>query len=175
MARAEVSCARLAVAISIATLICSCNQNDHQRDRARRISGTVDQRYFVHPTVTGAKRMIVKGCCTFDVGTAEVKQLTGDVDGREVRGEDYRLEITFGFRLGPLPASFQRSTQRTIDGVNVVELRAPPNQFAVEATVPLSNEAAQHGIDFPELQAVGRCDTRRGCDQLQRTLASVRF
>lgn len=178
MARADLHgfARRLGIAICICLAPAACDQrNDEQQPAPKRFSGVMDDRYYVHPRVSGYGRTVVKGCCTFEIGRAQVTQLPGDVDGRLVRGQGYRLEMAFGNRLAPLGPEFKSSRQRSLDGVNVTEFKAGSQQYAMQATVPLSDEAATQGIDFPQLQAVGRCETAEGCRELERVLGSIRF
>lgn len=164
------------LALSVGVLLAACNQrNDEQQAAPKRFSGVIDDRYYVHPRVRGNGRTVVEGCCTFEIGRAQVTQLPGDVDGRLVRGQGYQLEIAFGNRLAPLGPEFKSSRQRSLDGVNVTEFKAGSQQYAMQATVPLADEAARQGIDFPQIQTVGRCETAEGCRELERVLGSIRF
>lgn len=157
-------------------LLAACNQRgSEQQASSKRFSGAMDDRYYVHPRVPGDGRLVIKGCCTFETAHTEVSQLLGDVDGRLVRGSGYQIEIAFGNRLAPLRPGFRSVGQRRVDGVNVIELKAGPNQYALQASVPLSDEAAKRGIDFPQLQVLGKCETADACRELERVLASIRF
>lgn len=167
---------RLGIAVCICALLAACNRrNDEQQAAPKRFSGVIDDRYYVHPRANGNGRTVVKGCCTFDIGQAQVTQLPGDVDGRLVRGQGYQLEIAFGSRLSPLPPGFRSDRQRRLDGVNVTEFEGGSQRYALQATVPLSDEAARQRIDFPQLQVVGGCETAAGCRELERVLGSIRF
>lgn len=164
-----------AAAASLALLLVSCGQPDEPAQPETRITGVTDERYYVHPKAEEPGRTVVKGCCTFDLGDAQVTQMTGDVDGRIVRGPGYELEIAFGDWLGPLPKPYEESGERTIDGVKVTEFRGKPRQFALTATVPLSQEAIARRVDFPQLQVSGRCDGPAACARLEMIMRSIRF
>jgi hypothetical protein len=177
MARANLRGAAVkGLALSLAILLAACNpRSDEDQTAQKRISSVTDDRYYIHPRVPANDRMVIKGCCTFEIAEAQVTQLPGDVDGRLIRGQGYQAELAFGTRLAALPPGFTRSGHRDLDGVTVTELKSGSQQYALQAIVPLSNQAAKKGIDFPQLQVVGRCETAKGCRELKRVLESIRF
>lgn len=166
----------LAVGLLVWPFLGSCDMDKEQSKPApKRFSGVTDDRHYVHPKVSQVGRMVVKGCCSFDFRGAEVSQLLGDVDGRLVRGPGYRIEIAFGHRIAPLGPAFTPAGHRNVDGVSVVFFRAGSRMYALQATIPLSREAVERGIDFPQVQAVGSCDGDEGCQRLKAALDSIRF
>lgn len=156
--------------------LASCDSQTEQSPSVpKRISGVVDDRYYVHPKITEPGRTGVKGCCSFDLDAAKVTKLLGDIDGRQVEGNGFQMEIAFGSRIPPLNSPFALTERRQIDGVSAAFLQAGSRRYALEATVPLSREAENEKIDFPRLQVVGTCDGTSGCERLADALKSVRF
>lgn len=178
MAHVSLSRTIIALAIMFGTggLLAACDSGTKEsQNPSKRISGVTDGKFYVHPRANSIGNLVVKGCCTFNVGSDTVTQLTGDVDGRLVRGDGFRIEIAFGSRLVPIGPEFTPTGRREIDGVVVTDFKSGPRQLAMAATVPLSREVAEQGIDFPQLRVVGQCNTDDACRRLSEVVDSVRF
>lgn len=151
-----------------------------ERSRTREISGPVGSEHDVHPLFPTEGREALAGCCSFAVGGATVRRLEGDVDGREIRGADYRAIISFGNGLARASNPAHSPAVFRIDGVTLEKrvqrsAQASEPRFLYRAIVPLDAQARARNIRDPGLEITGWCSSPSGCDKLAEILDSIRF
>jgi hypothetical protein len=151
-----------------------------ERSGSRQISGPVGTEYSIHPRFEAEGRTVVEGCCSFAAAGSSIRRLEGDVDGREVRGPDYRAIISFGNGLARTAPPNASATVSEVDGVKLEKRivegeEASEPRFRYRAIVPLDARAKARNVREPGLEIAGWCSRPSSCDKLAAILDSVRF
>ncbi len=160
--------------------LAGCDRGSEKEPRPTELSGPVGTEYSIHPRNVAGDRRLIAGCCTFDVGQARITKLEGDVDGRMVEGEGYRVEISFGNGLARRPLSAAAPSTLNIDGVTLRKFRpASPGQkepdLLYAAIVPLDAEAQRRRVRSPGLEVRAWCATTASCQAATRLVEGIRF
>ena len=160
--------------------LAGCDRGSDKEPRSTELSGPVGTELSVHPRNVAGDRLLIAGCCTFDVQDAQVTKLEGDVDGRMVEGNGYRVEISFGNGLARRPLSTTAPSTLNIDDVTLRKFRpASAGQkepdLLYAAIVPLNAEAQRRRVRSPGLEVRAWCATPAGCQAATRLVEGIRF
>ena len=173
---------KAASALACIAALAGCDRGSDKEPRPTELSGPVGTEYSIHPRVKVGDRLLIEGCCTFDVGRARITKLEGDVDGHMVEGNGYRVEISFGNGLARRPLSAAVLSTLSIDGVALSKFRlANPGRkepdLLYTAIVPLDAEAQRRRVRVrsPGLEVRAWCRTAEGCQAATRLIEGVRF
>lgn len=160
--------------------LAGCDRGSDKEPRPTELSGPVGTEYSIHPRNVTGDRLLIAGCCTFDVGRARTTKLEGDVDGRMVEGDGYRVEISFGNGLARRPLSTAALSTLNIDGVTLRKFRpASPGENEPEllyaAIIPLDADAQRRRVRSPGLEIRAWCATAASCEAATRMVEGIRF
>lgn len=173
---ASIKAASLLACVALA----GCDRGSDKEPRSTELSGPVGTEYSIHPRNRGGDRLLIAGCCTFDVGSARIIKLEGDVDGRMVEGDGYRVEISFGNGMARRPLSAATYSTLNIDGVALRRFRPTSHgknepDLLYAAIIPLDAEADRRRVRSPGLEVRAWCTSSERCRAATRMIEGVKF
>jgi hypothetical protein len=157
-----------------------CGRDSDKESRSTVLSGPVGTEYSAHPKIPPGDRLVLAGCCSFDVRGTRVTKLEGDVDGRLIESPGFRIEVSFGNGLARPRPEPSPTTLLNIDGVSLFRAAGPraargEARFIYWAIVPLEPKARTAAIQSPGLEVKAWCTDARGCSAATRIIEGVRF